>query len=219
MMNAATRPMMSRQALGRRRVLGLAGELRVDARPSCRWPASCSRRRRCPSAGSWNPVLSYWTSKNAIRPSFESWCALFASGSVLAETSLRRKSSERCEAVPAAIICWIAARRCGRVEPLARRRGDDDAQGRALLAAELGVDQVGRLLDVRPGEVEVVDQRAVEGGVQPDQDDEEAEPATITRQGWRAKCPAIRLRAGVGDLSSLFQDIWVTEFNDGRSIP
>src|SRR5262249_34005790 len=63
-----------------------------------------------------------------------------------------------------------------RVETLTRRRREDDAQGGALLAAELRIDQVGRLLRVRPGDLEVVDEMAVECGVQADQHDEDRDP-------------------------------------------
>ena len=50
------------------------------------------------------------------------------------------------------------------------RRGNHHAERRPFLAAELCVDQVGRLLDVRAGDVEIVDERAVERDVQPDQE-------------------------------------------------
>ena len=40
----------------------------------------------------------------------------------------------------------------GRVEPLAGRGGEDDVEDAALLGGELGLDQVGRLLRVRPRE-------------------------------------------------------------------
>ncbi len=65
---------------------------------------------------------------------------------------------------------------CGRGQHLAGGRGDHDAQRRALLGAELGVDQVGGLLEVRARHLELVHQRAVEGEVQPDQDQDDREP-------------------------------------------
>ncbi len=53
-----------------------------------------------------------------------------------------------------------------RVEPLALRGGEHNPQCGAPLAAELGVDRVGRLLDVRARDGELIDELAVEGGVQ-----------------------------------------------------
>jgi hypothetical protein len=75
---------------------------------------------------------------------------------VIATTSVGSSASERCDA---------AGRR------------QHHAESGALLAAELGGDQVGRLLRVRARDLEVVDQLAVERGVQADQQSEHDEPA------------------------------------------
>ena len=64
----------------------------------------------------------------------------------------------------------------GRVEPLARGRGEDEIQHAALLGRELRLDQVGRLLCIRARNVELVLQAATDRGDEGDQDDEDAEP-------------------------------------------
>ena len=100
------------------------------------------------------------------------------------------------------------ARRC--VEALAGRRGDHDAQRGSLLPAELGIDQVDRLLRVRARDLEVVDELAVERRVEPDQHDEDATPrgdhpprmACEMRGGTRE-------RARVGDALLLREALFV----------
>ena len=64
----------------------------------------------------------------------------------------------------------------GRVEPLAGGRGEDEIQDTALLLRELRLDQVGRLLRVRPGDLELVLQAAADGGDEGDQDGDDADP-------------------------------------------
>ena len=63
-----------------------------------------------------------------------------------------------------------------RVEPLALRRREDEVQDRALLGGELGLDQVGRLLRVRAGDLELVPQRATDRRDQHDQRDDDPDP-------------------------------------------
>ena len=103
-------------------------------------------------------------------------------------------------------------RPCGRVEALPARRRHDDAQRSALLPTELGVDQVGRLLRVRPWDLEVVDQLAVERRVQPDEQDEDADPAP-DHAPRMARAPACQSReaARMGDplfLEAQLIDVW-----------
>ena len=185
-----------------------------------------------PERGSWNPVLSYWMSKNAIRPSFESWWAPFASGSVLVEHVLGVEVERALRARARGDHLLDGGPAGGRVEPLAGRRCHDHAQRRALLDRELGVDQVGRPLDVRPGEVEVVDQRAVERGVQPAQHHEDGEPAEDHPPGMagevpghaglrtRVRDPAFVLQIGVCEIShecstSLYVELLGEDRNPG----
>ena len=77
-------------------------------------------------------------------------------------------------------------------------------------APNFAVDQVGRLLRVRAGDLEVVDQLAVERGVQADQQDEHRQPA----EDDAARMPRARAgdggeRAGRGDPAILLQQLRV----------
>ena len=76
----------------------------------------------------------------------------------------------------------------GRVEPLALGRREDDVQDRALLGGELRLDQVGRLLRVRPGDLELVAQRTADRPDEDDQDDDDADPAEDDTPGMRRAC-------------------------------
>ena len=65
----------------------------------------------------------------------------------------------------------------GRVKPLAVRRSEDDVEHAPLLRGELGLDQVGRVLRLRARDLEFVTQAAADRGDEPDQDDDDPEPA------------------------------------------
>ena len=62
------------------------------------------------------------------------------------------------------------------VEPLPLRRGEDEVEDAALLGCELGLDQVGRLLRVRAGDLELVLEAAADGGDEDDQAGDDSEP-------------------------------------------
>ena len=76
-----------------------------------------------------------------------------------------------------AIASSIAARRSGVSSRLALGRGEDEVQDRALLGRELRLDQVDRLLRVRPRDLELVLQAAADGADEEDEEDDDAEPA------------------------------------------
>ena len=65
----------------------------------------------------------------------------------------------------------------GRVEPLARRCGEDDVEDAALLGRELRLDQVGRALRVGAGDLELVAQAAAHRDDEADEHDEDPDPA------------------------------------------
>ena len=65
---------------------------------------------------------------------------------------------------------------CGRVQPLARRRGEDEVQHAALLGRELGLDQVGRLLRVGARDLELVLEAAADRGDEQDQAGDDPDP-------------------------------------------
>ena len=65
----------------------------------------------------------------------------------------------------------------GRVEPLALGRGEDEVEDAALLVGELRLDQVGRPLRVGARDLELVPQRAADGRDEPDEDDDDRQPA------------------------------------------
>ncbi len=69
-----------------------------------------------------------------------------ASGLSIRDESFWWSSIVRCGGRAATSILLIACHALRRVEPLAGGRGEHDAERRALLAAELRVDQIGRLL-------------------------------------------------------------------------
>ena len=156
-------------ALGRRRILGLAGELDLD-------PGGLADRAELildatmPERGNSKPVRSYCTSKKAICPLSDE----------LLRPSCGQRARDRCDVLRVGRQRALRGMRrdehlrervraLGRVEPLTVGRREHDAQRSALLAAELRVDQVGRLLRVRARDLEVVDQLAVERRVEPDQ--------------------------------------------------
>ena len=64
-----------------------------------------------------------------------------------------------------------------RVEPLPLGGGEHDVEDAALLGLELGLDQVGGLLGVGAGDLELVAQAAADGRDERDQDDHDPEPA------------------------------------------
>ena len=176
MKKAATRPMMSlRPCVGGALSASPVNSIWMPAgSPIARsWSSSATMSAR----SSWNPVLSYCTSKNATRPSPESWPDPGASGLVISATSFGSSASACCDACPATSIFLIAAESRSRVEPAPVLGREHHPQGGALVATELRLDQVGRLLRVRARDLEVVDQLAVERRVQPDQEDEHDRPA------------------------------------------
>ena len=65
----------------------------------------------------------------------------------------------------------------GRIEPLARRCGEDDIEDAALLGRELRLDQVGRALRVGAGDLELVAQASADGDDEADEHDENPHPA------------------------------------------
>ena len=84
-----------------------------------------------------------------------------------------------------------------RVEPLALGRGEHDVQHAALLGGELGLDEVGRLLGIGAGDLELVAQAAADRRDQGDQGGDDADPAEDhpPRVG-RAHARPARERAG-----------------------
>ena len=73
----------------------------------------------------------------------------------------------------------------GRVELLPYGSGEDDVQHTALLGGELGLDQVGRLLRVGAGDVELVLQAAADRRDEHDQEDHDPDPAEDHPPGVR----------------------------------
>ena len=63
-----------------------------------------------------------------------------------------------------------------RIEPFTLRRSEDDVQYRTLFGGELGLDQVGRPLRIRSGDVELVPQVAPHRAHEHDQTGHDADP-------------------------------------------
>jgi len=73
----------------------------------------------------------------------------------------------------------------GRVELLPFGRGEDEVEHATLLGGELGLDQVGRLLRVGAGDVELVLQAATDRRDEHDQEDHDPDPAEDHPPGMR----------------------------------
>ncbi len=100
------------------------------------------------------------------------------------------------------------ALRC--VESLAFRRGEHDVQNPTLLGRELGLDQVGCLLGVRPGYLELIAKRTTDGRDQENQQRDDTDPPEHDPPGMRrARSRPAREPAGsqtfVG-LTALYHD-------------
>ena len=89
------------------------------------------------------------------------------------------------EVLSFAIAPSIAALRSGVSSCSPCGRGEDEVQHAALLGGELGLDQVGRLLRVGAGDVELVLQAAADRGHEHDQEDHDPDPAEDHPPGVR----------------------------------
>ena len=163
------------QTLGRRGALGLTRELDLHAR-SVRDRAQLIFHGDDARPGQLEPGLvvlhvevgDLATVGQLLRPGAQRVRDRDDIGRVLGEGALRGSARDE-HAVNRGGVRFA-------VERLPVLRRHHDPQRGTLLAAELGGDQVGRLLGVRARDLEVVDQLAVEGCVQPDQDDENRDP-------------------------------------------
>ena len=89
------------------------------------------------------------------------------------------------EVLSFAIACSIAALRSGVSSFSPFGSGEDDVQHAALLGGELGLDQIGRLLRVGAGDVELVLQAAADRRDEDDQQDHDPDPAEDHPPGVR----------------------------------
>ena len=184
----------------------------------CPIAVSLFSRLTTPARGSWNAVRSYCTSKKAMRPLLESWWEFVASGSVIALTSLAVVSCDCSDALPAASICAMAARRCGVSSRSPAGAATTTRRAAPFWPPNFALIRFGRLLDVRPGDVEVVDQGAVKRRIQAGEGDKDDNPGRDDAPGMtRTATGPSGQAAAVGDPAFLFKALRVNEISHGRS--